>query len=158
MLFDEPARAVVWEAPEHSHQERSNDWFWALGIIALGGAAAAIFLGNFLLTLLIIIGAAVIALIASREPAIIEYAVTVRGVKIGNTIYPYTTLESYAIDDLNEERMQLLVKSQKMFLPLLVIPIPAEFIDDIEDLLSARLEEEDLEEPLSHKLMEQLGF
>ena len=156
--MDEVTQAVVWEAPEHHHYEKTSDWFWVLGIIALGASIAVFFLGNFLLALLIIIGAGVIALIASREPEILEFAVTLRGVKLGDTIHPYNTLESYYLDEDDPDRPQLLIKSTQLFSPLLVIPIPAEYIDDIEDLLATRLEEEELEEPLSHKILEFFGF
>ncbi|MEZ4200500.1 MAG: hypothetical protein R3B69_02820 [Candidatus Paceibacterota bacterium] len=78
--MDEVAHAVFWEAPEHHHFEKGSDWFWALGIIALCGAVAAFFLGNFLLSLLIIIAACAMALVAARDPRVVDFAVTTRGV------------------------------------------------------------------------------
>jgi hypothetical protein len=38
------------------------------------------------------------------------------------------------------------------------MPIPEEFIDEIEAILEPRLAEEHLEEPLAHKLLEIFGF
>ena len=156
--MEEVTRAIIWEAPEHHHYERGNDWYWALWIIAIGAAVAAFFLSNFLLALLIIIAAAAMTLMASREPSIMEFAVTSRGVKLGDRLYPYGSLHSFTIDEAIPEEPQLLLKSSKTYLPLLVIPIPLEYIDDIDDLLSSKLEEEDLEEPFGHKLLEFLGF
>ncbi|MEZ4194956.1 MAG: hypothetical protein R3B53_00960 [Candidatus Paceibacterota bacterium] len=43
-------------------------------------------------------------------------------------------------------------------MPLLVIPLPPDNIDDIEDILKDRLPEEHLEEPLFVKILEIFGF
>lgn len=156
--MEEETKAVLWEAPEHHHFERTNDWYWALGIVALCAAVAAFFLGNFLLALLVIVGAFVVALVAVREPSILEHAVTTRGIQLGDTLYPYSTLESYAIDEIDYKGPQLLIKSKKIFMPLLIMPIPEEYVDEIDMIVGSRLEEEELEEPLTHKILEALGF
>lgn len=153
-----PARAVTWEAPEHNHTEKSSDWFWALGIIALSGSVAAFFFGNFLFALLILVGASVVALIANKEPEIIPHAVTTRGLRIGEKLYPYSTLEAYYIDEDAPGGPELLARSEKMFMHMIVMPIPEEHIDDIEEIIESRLPEEFLEEPLLTKILEFLGF
>jgi hypothetical protein len=79
-------------------------------------------------------------------------------VRVADLLYPYTTLESYHIDEDDVRGPQLLIMSQKHFMPLLVLPIPEEYIDDIEEILSLRLPEEFLEEPLFTKLLELVGF
>lgn len=154
----EVTSAITWEAPEHHHIEKGHDWFWALGLIATAGAAAAFIFGNVLFGIVILLGAIVMVLHALSEPKIIPFAVTTRGVRVGSELYPYTTLESYFIDEDNEFGPQLLVKSERMFMQLLILPIPEEYVDDIDDLLGSRLPEETLEEPFAHKLLEFFGF
>lgn len=154
----EATRAVTWEAPEHNHIEKSSDWFWALGIIALSGAVAAFFFGNFLLAVLILVGAFTMALVAVQKPKILAYSVSTRGIRVGEKIYPYSTLEAYFIDEENPQGPQLLIKSTHLYLPLIIMPIPVEYVDDIEDLLIDRLPEEELEEPLANKILEIFGF
>lgn len=151
-------RSVTWEAPEHHHNEKSGDWFFAFTVIAVAIVIAALLLGNTLFALLCAVGAGALALIASRPPRIIPYAVTIRGIRIDDVIFPYTTLSSYHIDEDDPRGPQLLVLSQKHFMPLLVIPIPEEYADEIEDILGPRLEEEFLEESIFHKLLDYLGF
>ena len=158
MQMDEITHAIVWEAPEHMHTQKGSDWFWVLWIIAICAAMAVFFLGNFLFAIVILVGAASMALLAAREPAIIEYAVTTRGVRIGDRLYPYSTLDSFFLDEENPLGTQLLLKSKRLFMPLIVMPIPEEYIHDIDDLLLERLEEEELVEPLAHKLLEFFGF
>lgn len=153
-----PARSVTWEAPEHTHIIKSSDWFWALGIIAVSAAAAAFFFGNFLLAILILIAAGIVAMLANREPKVIAYAVTARGLRVGDQLYPYSTLEAYYIDEENPEGPQLLARSNKLFMHLVIMPLPEEHIHDIEDILEDKLPEEFMEEPFGAKLLEIFGF
>lgn len=154
----EIVKAVTWEAPEHRHIENSSDWFWVLGIIALCGAVAAFFLGNFLFALVILLGAVVMALRAAKPPQIVSFMVGNRGVRAGEKLFPYSSLESYRVDEDDPFGPTLLLKAKQFHLPLIVMPIPEEYVDDIEDLLRDRLPEDDLEEPLGHKLLEIVGF
>ena len=154
----EQVRAVTWEAPEHDHFEKNGDWFWALWIITLVAAGTAFFFGNYLFAVLLLVGAAAISLIANREPEIIPFAVTTRGLRINDQLYPYSTLESFYIDEDHPMGPQLLAKSQKLLTPLIIMPIPPEHIDDIEDIIEVRLPEEKLEEPLANKVLEVFGF
>ncbi len=99
-----------------------------------------------------------LAVSAAKRPAIVPYAVTVRGIKIEDRLYPFTTLDGYHIDEDNPRGPQLLIRSNKKIMPLLVMPIPTDHIDDIESILKEKLEEEDLEEPLFVKVLELFGF
>lgn len=156
--MSETIRAVTWEAPEHHHIEKNGDWFWALWIIAFAAAAAAFFFGNYLFAILIVIGAAAMALVANQQPKIVPFAVTTRGLRINNTLFPYSTLEAFYIDEDHFRGPQLLAKSQKLFMPLIIMPLPEEYLDDIEDIISVRLPEEEMEEPFANKLLELFGF
>jgi len=156
-MVDVP-RAVTWEAPEHHHIEKSSDWFWALGILGVAGTVAAIMFGNLLFGILIAIATLTLGMVGAQEPKIIPHAITARGIRLGDQLYPYSTLDSFYIDEDNPRGVQLLVKSQRTFMPLLIMPIPEEYQEEIEALLETRLEEEELEEPLFHKIMEILGF
>ena len=115
-------------------------------------------MGNTLFALLLLIGGTTIGIVANREPRIIPFAVNNRGVRVDDMLYPYSTLECFYIDEDHELGPQLLVRSNKFFMPLIVMPIPEEFIDEIEAILEPRLAEQHLEEPLAHKLLEIFGF
>lgn len=154
-----PARSITWEAPAHHHTKKGSDWFWALGIIAFSASAASFFFGNFLLGILIVLAAATLALVANREPDTIAYAVTTRGLRVGDSLYPYSTLEAYYIDDEDEEDVpKLLARSEKMFMHLIVMPLPEDYIEDIESILEEKLPEEHIEEPFATKMLEIFGY
>lgn len=156
--MNESARAITWEAPEHHHVEKGSDWFWVVGIIAVAGATAAFFFGNFLFAILILVAAVSLSLVALRQPKVIPFSVSTRGIRVDENIYPYAALESFYIDTVNYAEPQLLVKSKKLYMPLIVMPIPEEYMDEIDDILSERLPEEELEEPLVNVLLEFFGF
>lgn len=153
-----PVSAVEWEAAEFEPNEKGSDWYWALGIVAIAGAVAAIVLGNTLFGVVILLGASTMLLFAGREPNVVHFGITQRGVRIGNKLYPYSTLKAYYIDEEHAHGPQLLVESERMFMPILVLPIPEEHLDDIDDILATRLPEEHLEEPLAEKILEFFGF
>ena len=81
-----------------------------------------------------------------------------RGLRIGSQLFPYSTLESFYIEEDDPLGPQLLIKSERLLMPLIVIPIPEDSIEDIESLLQERLPEEHLEESLGHKMLEFFGF
>ncbi len=150
--------SITWEAPEHYHIEKSSDWFWALGIITIAAVIAAFFFGNTLFALLLGVGGFVLGLFATKEPKIIPYAVTMRGLRVGDSLFPYTTLVSFYLDEDDPIGPQLLARTTRTFSPLIVMPIPPEYVDDIESILTLKLPEEYLEEPFINKLLEFLGF
>ena len=154
----EQVRAILWDAYEHQHAPKKSDWFWILGIMTLSISMASILLGNPLFGILVFIGGLVVAILATRDPKIVSYAVTQRGLKIDQKLYPYTTLECFCIDEESVSGPQLLVKSTKLFMPLLVLPLPLDTMEEIEDLIAQRLPEEHIEEPFAHKLLEFFGF
>src|SRR3989338_4286703 len=133
-------QTISWEATEHHHVEKGSDWYWALGIIAVVGATVSIIFGNILFAI------------------VIPLELTPRGMRIDDRLYRYATLESFCIDGDAPRGPQLLLKSTGMLSTLLVIPLPEEAVEEIDDILAERLPEEHMEESLAHRLLEFLGF
>lgn len=151
-------KSITWEAPEHHHTEKSPEWFAIVGILTLAAAAAAYTVGNVLFAVLLVLIGLVMSLATLRTPDVIPYAVTSRGVRVDERLYPYTTLESYYIDDEDPKGPQLLLRGERLIMPLIVIPLPEEEADEIEDLIAMKLPEEHLEESFFAKLLEFVGF
>ena len=152
------ARAITWEAPEHHHVEKGNDWFFALIIIVVALVITAILFNNVLFALLLGLSGGVLGVAAARKPRIIPFSVGVRGVKIEDVLHPFSSLAAYHIDEEDPRGPQLLLRSEQLILPLLVIPIPEDYIDEIEDILKEKLPEEEIEEPFLVKVLELFGF
>jgi hypothetical protein len=156
--MEQAIRSVSWEAPEHTHGDKGGDWYFALGILTLAVTVAAVIFGNFLFALLAGLSGASLAVAASQPPKIVKYGVSVRGVFIENTLYPFTSLKAFCINEEDPRGPQLLILSDKTFAPVIVMPIPPEYIDEIDDILGERLHEELIEESLFNKLLELVGF
>ena len=156
--MDQSPRAINWEAPEHNHTEKGGDWFFAFTIIFIAIVLAAILLGNPLFALLMGVAGLTLAVSAAKRPSIIQFSVNVRGVRIGEELHPFSTLDAYYIEEHDAERPELLIKSKRHFMPLLVLPLPVDHIDDVEEILKEKLPEEHLEESLFLKVLEIFGF
>ena len=92
-----PEGDISWVV-RRAHRERSNDWYWGVGALALAGALASIFFGNVLLAIIIIMSAGSIGVLASREPR--EHSVTLdtRGMIVDGTRYPYSAIHSFWVE------------------------------------------------------------
>jgi len=153
----EKVTSITWEAQAH-HKEKSSDWYWVLGIGTITIVVVSLLLQNTLFAFLVLIAGVVVALAAGRVESPVAYAVTTRGIRTGDNIYPYSTLESFFITEEEAGETVLLVKSQKFFAPLLVLVLPLEHVDEVEELVASRLPEEPLEEPILQRFIDQIGF
>ena len=158
MARQEEVQSVIWEAPEYIHNDKESDWFWILTIITISAALSAFFFANYLFSLLIIIAGGVLGLVAKRKPLIIPFAITTRGVRVGSRLFPYSNLECYYLDEDDPRGPQLLLQTKQLLNPLITMPVPEEYLEEIAEILEARLPEEELEEPLSDKLLDLFGF
>lgn len=151
---------ISWRTLEHSHTEKTPDWFWALGIVAGSIATTAILFGNFLFALLVIIGATTLGLLANKEPSEIEVALTPKGVLIGPEFYPYDMLAAFWIneDSIEHESPTLLLDSKRLFLTHIVVPLPQEGLESTSSYLEQYLPKKELKEPFGHTLFELIGY
>jgi hypothetical protein len=155
-----PTSKLSWKSYEHTHKEdKSQDWFWALGFVALSVAVAAILLHNTLFGLLILLAALVLGLSANKEPQENAYSITTRGITINDKLYPYKTLEAFWIDETRPNRTLLIIDAQKPFMPHLIIDVSDEIdVDELQDYLLDYLPEEELFESPAHRIAEMFGF
>lgn len=151
-------REIRWEAPQHHHVEKGNDWFFALAIIIVALVIAALLFNDPLFALLVGIAGGVLAAAAAKRPAIVPYSVSVRGIKIEGELYPYSVLGAYHIDEEDPRGVQLLVSTNRRFTPILALPLPADLVDEVEDILRSKLDDEELHEPFGLKVLELFGF
>lgn len=151
-------REISWEAPEHHHSEKGSDWYWALGILTISGAVTTIIFGNVLFGVVILLAGAVTTLVSVKRPRMTAYSVSLRGVRMGNELHPYSSLKCFFINEEHPHHVELLIQSNSVFVPLMIIPMPDDAVEEIEYMLEERLPEEHLEESLGHRVLEFLGF
>lgn len=151
--------SITWEGKEYVHFDKTSEWFWALGLIAVAGAVTSLIFKNLLFAIFILLAAFVLAIFASRKPEDVIFAITQRGVRINEKFYPFQSLKSFGIEEIGPKHTpKLILEVKSVFVPNIIIPIEGVDLDRVHDFLFTFLPEEDHEEPLSHKIMEWLGF
>ena len=148
----------IWEAPEYVHTEKNSDWYWAVGIISISIIIASILYHNFLFAGVIALSVFLLVYFAGRAPRVIPFEVSEKGVKINTLLYPFDSLESFWIENENLPDPKIILKSKKIFVPYVLIPLPEESSEKLRAFLRVYLPEVEHHEPLSHKIMEYLGF
>jgi len=149
---------IEWDAHEYEHKERSSDWFWAVGIISVSIAIAAVIFGNIILGLLVLIGAFALSLFANRPPNILHMTMDEKGITRGKIRYPYSALQSFWIDTEHPHK-KIILRSEKLFMPLIIVPLSEEVdVDKLHDNLSSFLSEEFHSLPFVERILEYLGF
>jgi hypothetical protein len=149
---------ITWKALEHKKKEKTADWYWAVIIIAISMAAIAFILHNILFGIFLIIATTVLFMFSTKDPQIIEVSIDKRGIVVNKERYPFATIESFWLDISEEKNHKILLRSKKVFMPLIAIPLEDYHHLDIRDLLLEFLPEVEMHEPISHKIMEKLGF
>lgn len=148
-----------WETLEYEYVHKSPDWFWALGIIAVAAAATSIIFSNMLFAIVILIGAFTLGINSIKRPNVISFKINNRGIIIDKKLHPFTTLESFWVEDSNEYiEPKLLIKSKKLLAPHTVIPLGDTSASDVHDFLINYLDEEEDSESLAQKIVEFFGF
>lgn len=149
---------LSWKTLEYPYQEKDSGWFIALFIIAISGLVGAFLYGEFLFAVVIALGSFTLALYAVKKPGTVEIVITEKKVWVNDTPYPYKTLASFSIDE-DATPDKLILERHILWNPLIIAPIPKEIpSDEVRALLKKKLPEKYFREPLSHRVMEYLGF
>ena len=151
---------ISWEAHDHIKREKTSDWFWAVGIIAVGVIILAIYFNNLLFALLIALAVFTLFIQKHTPPQMIGFELNQRGVVVRDVLYPFTTLESFnVVDEDGFDRDRIIFKSKKVFMPLIVVPVEkAVDLETARMFLIEHIKEEDIQEPTFQKIMDRLGF
>lgn len=154
---------LSWTALEYEEKERSQDWFWALGIIIVTSSIAAIIFGNYFFAALLVLSGVLLGFFAIKKPDLVAYELNAQGLKVRNRLYPYPNIKSFWVQLGNSPDSKikpiLFIHSERAFMPILSIPIEESMAEEIHSiLLSQDIAEVEMKEHPSEKIMEVLGF
>lgn len=154
---------LAWSVLEYEEKERSSDWFWALGIIVVSSSVTAVIYGSYFFAALLILSGVLLGFFAVKKPDVIPYELNRDGLKIRNRLYPYENIKSFWVqaDPTGETNVKpiLFIKSERLFMPVMAIPIDNSLAEDIHFILDSKnVTEEEMKEHPSHTIMESLGF
>lgn len=160
---EENSFKLTWSALEYEEKERSQDWFWALGIIVVTSSIASIIFGNYFFAALLILGGLLLGFFAIKKPDLVTYELNNKGLKIRNRLYPYDSIKAFWIQvdftpDSNIKPI-FFIHSERAFMPILSIPINKDIAEDIHSIMTEKeIAEVEMKEHPSEKIMEVLGF
>jgi hypothetical protein len=148
-----------WETTEYYHSPKSKDWYWGLSMITVTILIISFLLGDGLFGIFTLIAAFTLALFAHQPPRLVTVELTTKGIALSKTFYPYSEMESFWVDIIeNPNHPKILFKSKRLLMPFIAIPLGNMHPDDIADFLIDYLPEVHHKEPLLMRLLEDFGF
>lgn len=148
---------IEWEAPEYIHKEKSMDFLWTIGVIALVGAIIAIWFGNYVFAIFILIAGGCLIMFTLRKPEMVKFVIENEGIRIGKDLHVWKNVKSFDIKS-GEPFGKLLIETTKYFLPIYTISLPNSIKDKIEDELLKVTERKEIPESQSMAFAEKIGF
>ena len=156
-----PRNALLeWEGREYDHSPKSDDWYWALGIISVAGTVAAILFGSYLIATLIIIAAATLALHAAKHPPLHRFQLVEQGLFIGDELHRFERMLSFSVlEDIEGVLPPMLsIKTESWFSPHLVVPLEGVDADAVYAYFLHHVDEDEHHHTLSDLVAAWLGF
>jgi hypothetical protein len=148
---------ISWNAPEHIHFEKTNDWYWGVGIVTLTLTVIAFLFGSIITGLLILIGSTALVIHASKPARTIYYEINDRGLMIDDVLYPFLSLESFWVTH-DQVFPKLLIKSRRPLMPLIAIHIDEINPEEIRNVLLRYIAETEHREHFLKQTLESFGF
>lgn len=158
-----PKPPLGWSAHEYHHFEKTTDWYWIVAAVTIAAVALAIYFANYLFAVVLIVGIVSLLFHSSREPEFAHFELNDQGVKVHGSFYLYNTLQSFNVEEYHDDHKNrthanLIIKSKKFLMPLIIIPIDQVQPEEVRRYIDRHLKHEDLHEPLSHRITDYLGF
>ena len=151
---------LQWDSYSREAIERSDDWFWALGIITCFAVIISVILGNILLAL--IIGLAGFSLFQyERHPVNNRTVVkiTKAGVMLNNELFSYEKIRSFWVEERHEDKQpSLILHYSRILVPNIHIPIIGVDPEEVRKLLLKNGEEETHKITFTETIFEVFGF
>ena len=101
---------ITWQAKEYDFVPKARSWYWAVGIIAGGIAAASFILSNYLLVLIAILAGFTIMLVGSAKPKRHTYRLTEKGFMIGPRLISFRDMRRFAVHE-DDDGGELLIET-----------------------------------------------
>lgn len=132
-----------WQAQEYEFDDKSAEWYWALGIIATASIIASILFGNYLLAIVSASAAVALGLQATKEPHVHFFQLSEKGLSIGNRLYLFDLMHSFSVLEYidNSKPPVLSIKTHSLLSPHLMIPLEDVDADAVYAFLFAYVDE-----------------
>ena len=149
-----------WQGREYAFEERGPDWYWALGIVSAAAAVTCILFANYLLALVILVGAATVGLQAAKHRRTHTFTIFEEGLAIDDNLYLFEDMRDFGILEYLDPAQPpaLSIKTNHILSPHLLVPIHDYDPIDIYEYISQHLPEGNHEETLLDRIVAFLRF
>lgn len=150
---------VSWTASEFIAYQKDAGWYIKafLALVVIAGLSYFITSGDIASVIIIVIVLGVFISFASRQPRTLTYEVTNKGLQVGEKLYAYNTLKSFAvIDEGNINSIDLI--PLKRFMPAVSIYFDPKDETAIVQALGEFLPKEDRQQAPIDKFMHKIRF
>lgn len=138
---------VSWKIKEYKQYERKRGWYAIAGLIGLGMLVYAVWTFNFLFAFIVILFGIIIYLQTKGKPAELAVNITEDGIEVGDTFYPYSSIDKFWIIYEPPDIKNLYLHIKRVFRPELSVDLgkanPLKVRKALLDYLEEDLEEED---------------
>ena len=155
---------IQWSIDTHTHTERTIDWYWGLGLIALAAAVLSVVLGNPLLAVIIFLAAGSLGILVHRGPREHTVGLNPRGVSMDGTLYRWDSVVSFWIEGTHGplpagRQAHLLISTQGILHPQLVISLgdPGR-AQNVRAYIKRFAKEEEQHPHMGHHIAQMLGL
>lgn len=158
-------KILEWQSYYRKITERDEDWFWALGVIAIFSGIISLLFGNILLA--IIIGLTAFILFSHEKRPIdntLSVKINKRGVQLNNELFTYEKISSFWVDedddkeDGEEKEPRLILHYKRLFVPNVIIPIIGPSPKKVRQMMLKYGEEEKHIQSFTEIALDILGF
>jgi hypothetical protein len=153
-------KEMRWQAYEYLYHEKTIDWYWYFGLVAVILIASALYLHNLLFAFIIGIASFIMLMYSNKHPKVIEYSMNEKRISFENSSYEYRDILYFFIVD-NEKHADeklLLLQLKKTTSTLVMIPLGDAPLDDLRTFLLNFIEEKELAIPFGYTFMNIIGF
>lgn len=152
----------AWKAREFQNFEKTNDWFWAVGLIAVVGAVLAFWRGSVSFGILILLaGFAMILFGNVKHP---EHSILINedGLMVDENKFLWKDVTGFAIveDPQNPFSKKVIFETTRPVAPKISLPIDRSVInpDGLKNFLIAHSTEKELKESVVKAIAEKVRF
>ena len=149
---------ISWDTPEHAYNEKTDDWYWIVGVVGFTIAILAWLFGNGLFGGVMLVGTLTLMLHGARRPRVIRVELTGNGVRIGSHFHPYSQLKAFSIDEESDPQVLVLDIKSPLLRDVHLYLESGMSADHIRQFLLDHLDEKYHEPSFAEGLIHYLGF
>lgn len=148
---------IRWSSLEHDLAPKTSDWYISLIVIGTSITIASVLADNLLFAIFSVLAIGAIIIHTSKEPEMLDFAITQHGIKADKEFIPYPTIHSFCIREVGGKN-ELIIRTDKFLLPYTIIHLENVPPGLVRNTLLRNIDEIYRSESLPEKALRHLGF